>query len=223
MLELSTAEENYLKAIAKVAEQIDGPATTNAVAEELGTSAASVTDMFNRLSDKELVNYKSRRGAGLTPLGERLVLQLIRRHRLWETFLHDKLDFSWDEVHELAEQLEHIKSAKLTDRLDALLGHPRFDPHGDPIPRADGSYAAQHETILIELPEEGLGVVVGVKEHDSDFLRHLDRLGLGLGQRVRVLEHFAYDQSLRIEVGGERQETITARVAQAIYVQKEEA
>jgi DtxR family Mn-dependent transcriptional regulator len=223
MPELSTAEENYLKAIAKVAEQIDGPATTNAVAEELGTSAASVTDMFNRLSDKELVNYKSRRGASLTDLGERLVLQLIRRHRLWETFLHDKLDFAWDEIHELAEQLEHIKSRKLIDRLDALLGHPRFDPHGDPIPRADGSYAAQHETILAELPEEGLGIVVGVKEHDSEFLRHLDRLGLGLGQRVRVLEHFPYDQSLRIEVAGTQRETITARVAEAIYVQVADA
>ena len=219
MPELSTAEENYLKAISKVANQLGGPATTNAVAEELGTSAASVTDMFNRLADKELVNYKSRRGAGLTPLGERLVLQLIRRHRLWETFLHDKLDFAWDEIHELAEQLEHIKSPKLTDRLDALLGHPRFDPHGDPIPRADGSFAERHQTVLAQLPEEGVGIVVGVKEHDPEFLRHLDRLGLGLGQSVRVLEHFVYDQSLRIAVAG-GQETITARVAQAIYVQK---
>ena len=132
-MEISHTEENYLKAIFKISERDGKPASTNAISSEMNTSAASVTDMIKRLSDKTLIHYERYRGVTLTKRGEQIATHLIRKHRLWEVFLVDKLHFSWDEVHEIAEQLEHIKSQRLVERLDEYLAFPKFDPHGDPL------------------------------------------------------------------------------------------
>ena len=140
MQHTSTAEENYLKAIFKITEKEGKTATTNAIAAALNTTAASVTDMLKRLAEKDLINYEKYRGVQLSSGGEQIATILIRKHRLWEVFLVNKLGFAWDEVHELAEQLEHIQGEALVERLDEYLGRPQFDPHGDPIPDAEGRW-----------------------------------------------------------------------------------
>ena len=150
-MELSYAEENYLKAILKLSSAPDWTVNTNAIAAHLETAAASVTDMLKRLSDKELISYKRYKGASLTPEGQHLATQLIRKHRLWETFLAHSLGMSWDEIHDLAEELEHIQSDLLTDRLESFLGYPKFDPHGEPIPNAQGKYTLRAQVFLTEL------------------------------------------------------------------------
>ena len=171
---MSFTEENYLKAIFKVCEQTNKEASTNAIAQELSTSAASVTDMVKRLSEKHLINYEKYRGVTLTNDGNKIATHLIRKHRLWEVFLVDKLEFSWDEVHDIAEQLEHIKSESLVERLDSFLGQPKFDPHGDPIPDADGNFTFRKQILLAELPILKDGVIVGVQEHTPQFLQYLE-------------------------------------------------
>jgi len=147
MQNLSHTEENYLKAIFKITEHENKSASTNEISHRMKVSAASVSDMIKRLSKKELIHYEKHRGVVLTELGNKLATHLIRKHRLWEVFLVDKLDFSWDEVHEIAEELEHIESPKLVNKLDDFLGNPRFDPHGDPIPDADGNYAFRKQIL----------------------------------------------------------------------------
>ena len=145
---LSYAEENYLKAILKLSGSPDGTVSTNAIAAQLDTSAASVTDMLKKLSDKELITYQRYKGASLTDDGQRIATTLVRKHRLWEVFLVQSLGMTWDEVHEIAEELEHIQSDRLIDRLDHFLGHPKFDPHGDPIPNAQGKYTLRAQIPL---------------------------------------------------------------------------
>ena len=185
---LSQAEENYLKAIFKICESEDKPASTNAIANELSMTPAAVSDMLKRLATKELVHYKRHRGVTLTKDGRQLATTLIRKHRLWEVFLFDILNFSWDEVHEIAEQLEHIQSDQLINRLDKFLGQPKFDPHGDPIPDADGKFAKRKQLQLLALEVGEVGIVVGVLEHSTAFLQYLDKMHLGLGVKVEVLE-----------------------------------
>ena len=198
MENISYTEENYLKAIFKISEKEGKAASTNAISGEMQTSAASVTDMIKRLSEKELINYERYKGVTLTPSGNKLATSLIRKHRLWEVFLVEKLGFSWDEVHEIAEQLEHIQSIELVKRLDEFLGHPRFDPHGDPIPDADGNFAFRKQVPLNDLKPSESGVIVGVQDHSTSFLQYLDRLSLVLGTEVKVLEKFEYDESMKI-------------------------
>jgi DtxR family Mn-dependent transcriptional regulator len=153
---LSQTEENYLKAIFKISEQQDAPASTNAISQAIRISAASVTDMLKRLAEKDLIHYEKYKGVILTPAGNRLATRLIRKHRLWEVFLVEKLHFSWDKVHEIAEQLEHIRSPELVERLDQFLGNPKYDPHGDPIPDAEGKFTHRQQVSLDELhPGEG--------------------------------------------------------------------
>ncbi len=219
MSELSTAEENYLKAIYKLSEQQSRSVRNSAIAQELNTSAASVTDMLLRLAGKELVHYESHKGVWLTDEGLNVARQLVRRHRLWETFLVDKLGFSWDEVHEPAEQLEHIDNKKLVDRLDEFLGRPRFDPHGDPIPDANGQYAERRQVLLAKLEAGQTGVVVGVQEHSTEFLQHLDYLGLVLGARVEVLQQFAFDHTLLVRINGEHERHLSQKISQYLLVQ----
>ncbi len=220
MSSLSTAEENYLKAIFKLGEKQQKPVRNNAIAKELETSAASVTDMLLRLSSKELVHYESHKGVRLTNLGRKLATQLIRRHRLWETFLVDKLGFNWDEVHEPAEQLEHIDDEKLVDRLDQFLGHPQFDPHGDPIPDADGNFTERRQVLLSQISPGKSAIVVGVHDHTTDFLQHLEYLGLVLGARVEVCQHFAFDNSLQVRINNSTERTISQKISQHLYVQQ---
>jgi DtxR family Mn-dependent transcriptional regulator len=215
---LSSAEENYLKAVYKVSERLSGSANTNALAEELQTTAASVTDMLKRLSAKGLLLYESRRGCTLSAEGRLEAMQLVRKHRLWETFLVDKLQFSWDEVHDIAEQLEHIQSEMLVDRLDAFLGRPRFDPHGDPIPDAQGRLAERRQLPLAQLQLAQKAVIVGVIDHQSSFLQYLDRTGLTLGVQVEVVECFQYDQSMRLRLPGGQELIVSHKVSQQLLV-----
>lgn len=217
ILQVTSAEENYLKAIFKIAEKEPGAVLTNALAAEMGTSAASATDMLKRLSDKQLVAYEKYRGVTLSETGSRHATALIRKHRLWEVFLVDKLGFAWDEVHDFAEQLEHIQGDMLTERLDQFLGHPRFDPHGDPIPDAQGRWLRREQVRLSTLLPGQTGVVTGVDDHAPGFLQYLDELGLKLGAELEVLGRTVYDQSTKVRIG--HQETILSeKVGQNLFV-----
>ncbi|MDX2135538.1 MAG: metal-dependent transcriptional regulator [Saprospiraceae bacterium] len=215
---ISTAEENYLKAIFTISEKEGKAAATNAIATVLNTTAASVTDMLKRLAEKDLIAYEKYRGVLLTPAGERLATFLIRKHRLWEVFLVEKLGFSWDEVHDLAEQLEHIHGDALVERLDEFLGHPRFDPHGDPIPDAEGRWTYRSQVLLGALDAGKRGVITGVEDHSPAFLQYLDHLGLVLGAGITVLERFPYDQSMRVSADDGTERILSEKVSQNLYV-----
>jgi len=216
-LTTTKAEENYVKAIYKIADRDRRSVATNAIAEQMHTSAASVTDMIKRLSEKKLVHYEKYRGVTLTDIGRALATDLVRKHRLWEVFLVEKLKFKWNEIHDFAEELEHIDSSELINRLDAFLDYPRFDPHGDPIPSIEGKFTLRNQIILAELETGASATVVGVREHDDSFLTHLDDMGLSLSRNVEVLEKYEYDDSMLVEVEGTRR-TISSKVARNIYV-----
>lgn len=220
ILSISHTEENYLKAVFMISEKESKAASTNAIALKMSTSAASVTDMLKRLAQKSLLHYEKYKGVTLTAEGLRLATALIRKHRLWEVFLVEKLRFSWDEVHEIAEQLEHIRSPKLIERLDEHLGHPAYDPHGDPIPDAEGNFAFRHQVLLSELAVEEVGLIVGVNEHSTAFLQYLDRIPLKLGSQIKVLEHFSYDDSLRVLLDGSKEIVLSQKVSQNLFITK---
>lgn len=198
----SDSEENYLKAIFHLERISKGGVSTNAIAERMETKASSVTDMLKKLADKKLANYIKYQGVTLTPKGKETAAAIIRKHRLWEVFLVEKLDFNWDEVHEIAEQLEHIESEKLIDQLDKLLDFPKFDPHGDPIPSKDGTFPERDKKLLSTIEVGKSGVCVGVKDTSPSFLKFLDKNDIALGKTIKVLEHEEFDNSLKIEVGG---------------------
>ena len=214
----STAEENYLKTVFATSEKESKSATTNAIAAALQTTAASVTDMLKRLAEKKLIAYEKYRGVRLTPEGRRVATELVRKHRLWEVFLLEKLGFAWDEVHELAEQLEHVQGEALVDRLDAFLGFPKYDPHGDPIPDAEGRWSHRPQVLLVTLQPGQRGTVTGVQDHSSAFLQYLDQLGLGLGVELEMLERIPYDQSVRVRVADRNELMLSEKVCQNLFV-----
>ena len=215
---VSQAEENYLKAVFAISEKEGKSATTNAIAATMQTTAASVTDMLKRLADKNLIAYEKYRGVLLTPDGRRIATELIRKHRLWEVFLLEKLGFAWDEVHELAEQLEHVHGNNLVQRLDNFLGHPKFDPHGDPIPDANGRWTFRPQALLATLQPGDRGIVTGVDDHSSTFLQYLDQLGLTLGAELELLERFPYDQSVKVRTRDQREFVLSDKVTQNLFV-----
>ncbi len=215
---ISQAEENYLKAIYKINEREGKSANTNAISAAMNTTAASVTDMLKRLADKSFINYEKYKGVTLTTEGERTATALVRKHRIWEVFLCDKLNYSWDECHDLAEQLEHIQSADLIDRLDQFLGKPKFDPHGDPIPDQEGNYAKRQQVLLRELQVGDKGIMVGVQEHTTAFLQHLDRIGLVLATKVEVLEVFEFDKSVKIKINNNTESLISSKVSENVFI-----
>lgn len=200
----SDSEENYLKAIFHLERLSKNGVSTNAIADRMETKASSVTDMLKKLSDKDLVNYIKYQGVTLTPKGKKTAAAIIRKHRLWEVFLVEKLDFNWDEVHEIAEQLEHIESEKLIDQLDKLLDFPKFDPHGDPIPSKEGTFPERDKKLLSDIDVGKSGVCVGVKDTSSSFLKFLDKNGIALGKTIHVIDHEEFDDSLKIDVNGHR-------------------
>ena len=216
--DLSQTEENYLKTIYQLPDDGNPYVTTNQIAGRHATSAASVTDMIKRLAEKNLIDYEKYKGVRLTPEGDRVAKALIRKHRLWEYFLVEKLSFEWDEVHTIAEQLEHIKSTALTDRLDGFLGHPRYDPHGDPIPDKEGRYAHRSDFVLQDFQPEQEGIVVGVKNSDTKFLQLLESTDLVLGAKVRVLKFFEFDHSLSLLVNDETETHISYDASCNLYV-----
>ncbi len=214
---LTYAEENYLKAILRLSTPPDMTVSTNAIAAHQATSAASVTDMLKKLADKELITYQRYKGAQLTEQGHRLATSLVRKHRLWEVFLVQSLGLSWDQVHDIAEELEHIQSDILIERLDALFGHPKFDPHGDPIPNAQGKYTLRAQLLLSELTPGQEGMVVGVKDADNNLLRHLNEKGITIGKKTKLLRSDSYDQGLVITVE-DKEVSLSGKVAQNILI-----
>lgn len=194
----SISEENYLKAILALSSDQSGQVNTNQLAKRLETKASSITDMVQKLHNKGLVHYEKYKGVSLTETGQQVALSIIRKHRLWEVFLVNKLNFSWDEVHEIAEQLEHVQSAKLVTRLDAFLGFPVTDPHGDPIPDDSGHIRPIKRQVLAKVPNGSFVVLAGSVNSTDDFLRYLDKRGLVLGDKLEVTGIEAYDHSMSL-------------------------
>lgn len=211
-------EENYLKTIFFLSVDTEEWVSTNALADSTNTRAASVSDMLKRLAEKGLINYQKYRGVRLTEEGERLALLVIRKHRLWEVFLAEKLQFGWDEVHVIAEELEHIRSERLIEKLDAFLGYPQFDPHGDPIPNAEGQMPEIRYRKLSEVTKGNTVLMMGVCEHSSAFLQHLDKSGLTLGCQLKIQEINAFDQSVNVLVDDHHALFVSHEVAKNLLV-----
>lgn len=216
----SFTEENYLKAIYKLLEQEGSSVTTNAIAKEINTKAASVTDMLKKLAEKKLIHYQKYQGVTLSEKGEKVALSIIRKHRLWEMFLVEKLNFKWDEVHEVAEQLEHINSDKLIEQLDKFLNFPKTDPHGDPIPDANGKLKYSKSTPLSKFFKDDLCTITGVIDHQPDFLRYLDGSGISLGDEISIKEITPFDRSFQIIINNQHTRFISKQIADNILVQK---
>jgi DtxR family Mn-dependent transcriptional regulator len=199
VLNYSTSEENYIKAIFHLQGQAD-TVTTNELAHELNTKPASVTDMMKKLKVKKLLHYQPYRGFRLSNEGKKVALGIIRRHRLWEYFLAEKLKFNWDEVHAVAEDMEHVSSKKLIDKLDEFLGYPRFDPHGDPIPDVHGKIEISKQICMSGLPLNKQAVVSKVGDQSSEILELLKHKNISIGTRVEVKKKFEFDNSMEIKV-----------------------
>ena len=211
------AEENYLKEIYHLSASGKTEVPTNAIAERLKTTPASVTDMIKKLSQKGLIVYKKYQGVNISPAGEVHALKIIRKHRLWETFLVEKLSFTWDEVHEVAEQLEHIQSSLLVERLDKFLGHPEYDPHGEPIPSATGELKNKEKVLLANMQAGQQGKVTAVEDSDTSFLQYLDKIGVAIGATLKVVEEIAYDQSMLLVIDGKKEIYISQQASKNIY------
>ncbi|MBB2149680.1 metal-dependent transcriptional regulator [Pedobacter gandavensis] len=217
---LSYTEENYLKALLKLSFQNeDKPeAGTNEMAAHLGVKPATATDMLKKLKEKDLVNYKKYGKILLTESGKQQALVILRKHRLWETFLYEKLDFSWDEVHEVAEQLEHIQSSKLVDKLEEFLGFPEFDPHGDPIPKANGDLPILEKVLLSEVKEGETCQVVAVKDTSTVFLQYLEKLQITIGTPIKVLERIDFDGSMSIQISDQEARNVSMKFAESLFI-----
>lgn len=215
----SFSEENYLKAIFHLEKMSAGGVSTNALAEKLETKASSVSEMIKKLSNKKLVAYRKYQGVSLSDKGRETAVEIIRKHRLWEYFLVEKLNFSWTEVHEVAEQLEHIQSEKLVSELDKFLGFPRKDPHGDPIPDTNGNFQPLEKVLLTEVEPGQSGICVGVRDSSREFLEYLDKNKIALGKRIEVLEKEDFDQSLIIRLETEKFR-ISKMIANNLFIKK---
>ncbi|MBK6484002.1 MAG: metal-dependent transcriptional regulator [Chitinophagales bacterium] len=217
----SPTEENYLKAIYLLTEKDSARAVaTNELSAQMNTRAASVTDMLKRLADKRLIHYKKYKGVMLTTSGKSQALAIVRKHRLWEYFLVEKLKFQWDEVHAVAEELEHVKSEALIDKLDSYLNNPKFDPHGDPIPDRLGKLSASGFKNLTSLKVNEKGKVAAVIEQQPAFLKHLDKLHIHMSTPLKVIEHIAFDKSMTISINQTATVNISHEVAKNILITK---
>lgn len=212
------SEENYLKAIFHLQEEVDGGISTSSLAEQLNTKAASVTEMIKRLADKELVDYQKYYGVQLTNKGRKHALLIIRKHRLWEYFLVERLNFNWDEVHDVAEQLEHIKSPKLVEELDIFLGRPEYDPHGDPIPDAEGNLPKSPEKKLSQLHIGDRGICKGFNDTSSAFLQFVAKQDIGLDTPIEVVNIESFDQSMTVLVD-KKQVLLSKTATDNIYIE----
>ncbi|MDF2190000.1 metal-dependent transcriptional regulator [Paraflavitalea sp. CAU 1676] len=217
----SSSTENYLKAIFHL-QKSDGIVTTNDVANELQTRPASVTDMLKKLKAQKLLLYEKYKGFKLSNEGRKVALQIIRKHRLWEFFLVEKLNFGWDEVHEIAEELEHISSKKLIDRLDEYLGFPKSDPHGDPIPDSNGKFTLPKQVDLLNLPLNKVAEVSSIGDQSAEMLELLGHKGIALGTKVEVKKKFAFDNSLELKFKNQLIVTVSEHVAKNVFVKYDE-
>jgi DtxR family transcriptional regulator, Mn-dependent transcriptional regulator len=221
MLNYSTSEENYIKAIFHL-QHADGTVTTNELANELKTKPASVTDMMKKLKVKKLVHYQAYHGFRLSPDGRKLALLIVRRHRLWEFFLAEKLKFNWEEVHAVAEDLEHVSSKKLIDKLDEFLGFPRFDPHGDPIPDINGKIETSKQVCLQDLPLNKMATVCHVSDQSPEMLELLTHKKIILGTKLEVKRKFSFDNSLEIKIRQQTPINISDQLSKNIFVKYDE-
>jgi len=212
------AEENYLKAIYSLSEQSDNAVLTSVVANHIQSKPSSVTDMIQRLSAKKLVDYKKYKGVSLTANGKQKALHIIRKHRLWELFLVKYLNFAWDEVHDIAEQLEHVKSPLLVTKLDAFLNYPTRDPHGDIIPDEKGKLRDGHSPFLSELKQGQSCNIAAVKDSSQEFLNYLDNTGIGLGTVLEIQKVYPYDQSILVSIDNRNDMTLSEKVCKNLYV-----
>ena len=214
---MTTSEENYLKVIYHLSQVSPKGVNTNAIAGMLETKASSVTDMLRKLADKDLVSYQKYQGVTLTDNGFLSAKMIVRKHRLWEVFLVEKLAFAWDEVHDIAEELEHIKSETLINKLDEYLHFPAFDPHGDPIPDVNGVMKKVNKLLLSEVELHKEYQCVGVKHSSSEFLQYLDKQKIALGSKIVVKEKESFDDTLLVEVNS-KEITISNKIANNLYV-----
>ncbi len=220
-MKVSSSKEDYIKAIFHLQEE-DAIVTTNALARQLDTKAASVTDMLKKLKMQKLLLYEKYKGFKLSPDGRKMALQIIRKHRLWELFLVKELRFGWEEVHEMAEELEHITSKKLIERLDEYLGFPKADPHGDPIPDSNGKVPVKKQMNLAEVKLNMPAVVSNISDQSTDMLELLRHKGLALGTKVEVKKRFAFDNSIELKIKNLPAVTISGSVAKNVFVTNEE-
>ncbi len=216
---LSQTEENYLKAIYSIGLSNTKSVNTTLIAKKLETKPSSVTDMIKKLAEKELINYEKYKGVTLTQSGKKIAVEIVRKHRLWEVFLVNKLHYNWDEVHEIAEQLEHIKSSTLVGKLEAYLEFPKHDPHGDPIPDENGNIA-QHKNVMLSSVEINVScIVIGVKDSSSSFLKFLDNANIKLGDTLKVLSKEDFDNSTLIE-NNTLTISVSHQISQNLFVKK---
>jgi DtxR family Mn-dependent transcriptional regulator len=218
--EISYTEENYIKAIYHLSSGEERDVSTNAIADAMQTKPATVSDMIKRLALKKLISYEKYRGVSLTPDGQHIALKVIRKHRLWEVFLVDKLKFNWDEVHEIAEQMEHIQSTRLVERLDEFLNFPTIDTHGDPIPDSNGKFTIGPVSPLTEMNVNDKGVVTTVKQDDTKLLQYLDQIKVRPGTKIKILDKQEYDQSMHIELEGGQTIFLSERVSSNLMITK---
>src|SRR5437762_7612271 len=218
MLNYSTSEENYIKTIYHL-QNGQNTVSTNALAEKLSTKPASVTDMMKKLKTKKLLHYQPYQGFRLSHEGKKVALDIIRRHRLWEYFLAEKLKFKWDEVHAVAEDLEHVSSKKLTDKLDEFLGYPKFDPHGDPIPDSLGKMETNEPMItLAELPVNKTAEVTRVINQSEEMLELLQHKKINIGTKLEVKRKFGFDHSIEIKIRQQPPFSISEQLAKNIFI-----
>ena len=217
MFNFSTSEENYIKAIFHLQSE-DGNVSTNELADRLNTKPASVTDMMKKLKIRKLVHYQPYQGFRLSTEGRKVALGIIRRHRLWEHFLAEKLKFNWDEVHEVAEHLEHVSNKKLIDKLDEFLHFPKFDPHGDPIPDTNGKMENSKQLSLAEWPLHKPAVVCQVINQSPELLDLLQHKKINIGSRLEIKNRFDYDESVEIKIQKQMPITISGQLAKTIFV-----
>jgi len=212
------SEENYLKAIFRLSQKSDEKISPTAIAEALGNNAASVVDMIRKLTDKQLIEYDKKIGVRLTEQGLKDSILIVRKHRLWEVFLLEKLGFHWDEIHDIAEELEHVSNVNLADRLDKFLGFPEYDPHGDPIPKANGKLPKSFTVSLAEAKTGTSCRVAAVRDTSNSFLQYLLKLGIGIGTTLNVLEKIEFDHSLVIQIGDGDKTTVSERFSENILI-----
>lgn len=218
-MQLSFTEENYLKAIYTLCERNQAfDTSTNEIAERINTKPPTVSDMLRKLTAKKLITYEKYKRVQLTKTGKQVAILIIRKHRLWEVFLNDKLYFAWDEVHDVAEQLEHIHSEELIMRLEKYLGFPKYDPHGDPIPSATGELHQTKRILLSDIPEGQTCHVVGVKDSSNLFLQYLQQVNISLGTKIKVLEKIAFDSSLVISLKKGEQISVSKKFSDNVHV-----
>ena len=213
----SQSEEDYLKALYHLETDFDA-VSTNSIADYLVMKPSSVTDMLKKLAEKKFINYQKYKGTSLTKKGKLIALSIIRKHRLWETFLVEKLGFGWDQVHIIAEQLEHIKSEELIENLDNFLGNPKYDPHGDPIPNKDGEIEKMNQKLLVELKTSQKGIITGVKKGTASLLNYLDKEKVKLGDSVKVIEILEFDGTYIVEIN-KRKLTFSEKICQNLLLE----